>query len=566
MYEIPKTDGEIIRLLKTNVNKFNSIRQANPQWAVDLKEADLGGVNLAKVNLEGAYLREANLVGANLRQANLVGAKLRGANLDKVNLEGANLESANLEEATLQGAYLAGVNLEGVHLGKVTLIYANLDKAHLKGATLRHANLDRATLRYANLEGASLEAASLREANLEGAKLKAAKLGGANLEGANLGKANLEGATLGGATLDRVKLVGAKLEKALLYKAKIYKFNMEQLKSYGVLAPDQLGEMEIIYDLGTLRQAFSGWMTSIHVVAFMMFIVPYIFYIGSQIFITETMIKSREVEQKVRYEFFRKEAGVNDRLKNRLRNEIDAQGTEISDDMGKEIDKLVISSLDKKEDLKKMIKGRINKYADNMKNKLSVKSLFDGKTENIFFVKLIDKFLEEEVELQKVIDVEAARINESLEKDIDQMSMELLEQVEEVKKVIRGRMNEYINNLKNRISRANLLESKEAAIFVEIENPKIVLWKALLAYILNNNAGVFIILLLYNLLRVALFVKTKILEHREIITGLNSSFTFAENFGWYLFYKFMWVGFLFNLVLVAYNSYYFLNKSVYILK
>lgn len=49
---------------------------------VDLRGADLRGMNLQGVDLRGADLRDMNLRGANLQGANLRDADLRGANLD----------------------------------------------------------------------------------------------------------------------------------------------------------------------------------------------------------------------------------------------------------------------------------------------------------------------------------------------------------------------------------------------------------------------------------------------------------------------------------------------------
>jgi hypothetical protein len=68
------------------------------------------------------------------------------------------------------------------------------------------------------------------------------------------------------------------------------------------------------------------------------------------------MIKSREIEQKVKHEFFRKEMEMRDELKNELKNEVDKKGREISNNVEKEIDRLFIVSFDKKRDLKKFIK------------------------------------------------------------------------------------------------------------------------------------------------------------------------------------------------------------------
>ncbi len=70
-------------------------RAADASVLLNLRGADLMGVNLRYVILRDADLREANLTDANLESANLTDA---------------NLESANLTHANLTGAILTGVS------------------------------------------------------------------------------------------------------------------------------------------------------------------------------------------------------------------------------------------------------------------------------------------------------------------------------------------------------------------------------------------------------------------------------------------------------------------------
>ena len=91
-------------LLNTDVDAWNTWRQANPKIKPDLSGADLSRAELTLANLSGACLREASLVMANLRgadlrhadltQASLVGARLLGVDLLQANLTGANLRTA----------------------------------------------------------------------------------------------------------------------------------------------------------------------------------------------------------------------------------------------------------------------------------------------------------------------------------------------------------------------------------------------------------------------------------------------------------------------------------------
>ena len=154
-------DEAQIDLLRRDVTKWNQWRKEHPGVAIDLRGAELSGVNLSganliKADLSEAELSEANLRGANLIKADLSSAKLIGADLINVILIGADLSSAKLTGADLIGANLINAILSG----------ADLSGAELRGAELRGADLSEATLKGATLKGATLKGAKLRGANL----------------------------------------------------------------------------------------------------------------------------------------------------------------------------------------------------------------------------------------------------------------------------------------------------------------------------------------------------------------------------------------------------------------
>ncbi|MEG3438242.1 pentapeptide repeat-containing protein [Pannus brasiliensis CCIBt3594] len=117
--------------------------------SVQLRGADLRGVNLGNADLSGADLSKANL-----REVNLSGANLAGAFLNEADLTSANLEGANLQGASLIKAYLIKTNLRS----------ANLSGAYLTGAYLTKSNLARANVSGAYLNGIQLTGADLTEA------------------------------------------------------------------------------------------------------------------------------------------------------------------------------------------------------------------------------------------------------------------------------------------------------------------------------------------------------------------------------------------------------------------
>ncbi|MFI6249033.1 pentapeptide repeat-containing protein [Streptomyces sp. NPDC051016] len=124
------------------------------EFQLDLRHADLRGVNLSK---------------ARLGLAILIGAHLEGANLIKAHLEEADLNGANLDKAKLSYACLSGAKLSSAQMADADLGYVDLQDATMKNACLKGAWMVRASLRETDLEGADLEDAYLRKASLTGA-------------------------------------------------------------------------------------------------------------------------------------------------------------------------------------------------------------------------------------------------------------------------------------------------------------------------------------------------------------------------------------------------------------
>src|SRR6266480_131296 len=82
--------------LKRGVQVWNEWRKEYPDIRPDLSTADLGEIDLREANLSGvefngAYLKGANLSGARLNEAYLMGANMRGANFREANLSGVNI-------------------------------------------------------------------------------------------------------------------------------------------------------------------------------------------------------------------------------------------------------------------------------------------------------------------------------------------------------------------------------------------------------------------------------------------------------------------------------------------
>lgn len=133
---------------------------------------------LKRVRSTERFLREIGRL--DLRRADLY-----GVDFSYTNLEGAILNDANLDKAILSGS--------------------DLTRSNLSWATLRHASLEGANLKLAWLDQTILNYSDLRDANLSWASLRGTSLKGANLSGADLTNAKMEGVAFGDNDLSEVK-------------------------------------------------------------------------------------------------------------------------------------------------------------------------------------------------------------------------------------------------------------------------------------------------------------------------------------------------------------------------
>ncbi|BAE73365.1 Secreted effector protein pipB2 [Sodalis glossinidius str. 'morsitans'] len=131
-------------------------------------------------------LREANLAGVDVKYADLSSANLRGTNLKAVDMRHAILTRASL--ANLKFAWLADADLEEATLTGAVCCKTKLWRAHLIGANLSHAGFTCADLSHAKLSNACL-----RDTTLQGAQLASAKFEGTFVDGASFNNITLRG-------------------------------------------------------------------------------------------------------------------------------------------------------------------------------------------------------------------------------------------------------------------------------------------------------------------------------------------------------------------------------------
>ncbi len=120
-------------------------------------------------NFQDIQLRRADLRGLNLSNTDFCGVDLSYANLRNVDFTGADLREAYLNEADLTGVNLTGANLQGASLIKIYLIKANCYQSNFTGAYLTGAYLTKANFKEAKFNGAYLNGAKLTGAELRDA-------------------------------------------------------------------------------------------------------------------------------------------------------------------------------------------------------------------------------------------------------------------------------------------------------------------------------------------------------------------------------------------------------------
>lgn len=140
---------------------------------------------------------------------------------------------------------------------------------------LSHADLSGLDLVGFNLSGVKFNGADLSKAILVDTDLSNAKLNQTNLESAGFGGANLSNANLRGATLKNTRFDGCNVDGCT-----IERLGLESLVDYGGLTKGQRMKMVIVDDAATLRRSYTGFWQWIHLIALIIFLTPYLWFVG----------------------------------------------------------------------------------------------------------------------------------------------------------------------------------------------------------------------------------------------------------------------------------------------
>ena len=95
---------DVYTFITMNPDGFRQFLLANPEFVVNLKGADLSGVDMSNMRLRNADLSYAKLQNANLKEADLTGTNFMGSNISGADFSRCNLAYANFDKTNATGA------------------------------------------------------------------------------------------------------------------------------------------------------------------------------------------------------------------------------------------------------------------------------------------------------------------------------------------------------------------------------------------------------------------------------------------------------------------------------
>jgi uncharacterized protein YjbI with pentapeptide repeats len=180
---------EHVEIARAGTKTLNRWREMNSSIQLDLKAADLRGIDLRPERLPGPEFVPArpletdpsiqvlkhNIRRANLYRADLRQARLENADLTDVDLRAARLDGASMREIAMPRATLGGASLLGVELSWSDLGWSDLTATKMRGSTLVRVDFTGANLRHADLAETELGEAKFQEVVFEGTSLAGAR-------------------------------------------------------------------------------------------------------------------------------------------------------------------------------------------------------------------------------------------------------------------------------------------------------------------------------------------------------------------------------------------------------
>jgi uncharacterized protein YjbI with pentapeptide repeats len=116
------------------VEAINAFTKEHEDVSLDLREADLSGMDLRNARMQGARLGGANLQGCDLRDARFNSSDMRGCNLRDADLRNTSFHRAVLTGSDLRGATIGrlGIGHERMCISPATFEDVNWERDHLE--------------------------------------------------------------------------------------------------------------------------------------------------------------------------------------------------------------------------------------------------------------------------------------------------------------------------------------------------------------------------------------------------------------------------------------------------
>lgn len=212
----------------------------------NLRECFLKDIDLRDANLSGVDFSYSFLQNADLRDTDLSHTTFEGANLDDADLSNADLQYSNLTSASLRNTQLINADLRNTNLSNTILTNANLTQADLRNATLFSTILNEACLKDSFLADTHFEMANLLNVSLSNANMTRVNLLQSNLTSSDLTNTNLSGASLEGTNLSHCIMNHTILDDVLLLDT-----NLSMINGQTFYSIDNIGKekSKLIYHL-----------------------------------------------------------------------------------------------------------------------------------------------------------------------------------------------------------------------------------------------------------------------------------------------------------------------------
>ena len=183
----------------------------------------------------------------------------------------------------VQNVDFSNTNLRNANLGATTFKHCNFRGADLSKAVVWHCEFENCSLGPAEkaIDDKKRDSGVLTKTDHTEFSSIACKLNRTVLFGTHFVRTSLCYVNLTTVQVDEA----TKLETVSVINTRISRQVLERMKDYGGLTIGRRRQMEIVDDIMTLRQSFSGFWNKLHFFAMSIFLAPYIWFLAKQWFL-----------------------------------------------------------------------------------------------------------------------------------------------------------------------------------------------------------------------------------------------------------------------------------------